>query len=208
MKDSLHTLLYATVLGLICATALTSVDRFTAERKQANAKAEEIRNILSVLGVRTHSGASSAELIEVFEENVHLEKRGELVTYTYRPSGPDSNVQTVAVAFGGAGLWGPIEGFLALDANMETIVAITFYKHEETPGLGGQIGSQAFRSQFEGKSIIGADGSPGIRIVRGTSTADNEVDAITGATMTCTKVQTMLNATIRRIVQERDKHAR
>ena len=55
MKDNLHTLLYAVVMGLICATAMTGVDRFTAERKQANAKAEEIRNILGVLGVRFDS---------------------------------------------------------------------------------------------------------------------------------------------------------
>ncbi len=206
MKDNLHTLLYAVVLGLICATALTGVDRFTAERKQANAKAEEIRNILGVLGVRFDSDASSEELVKIFAENVHVESRGELTTYTYRLSGDNSNVQ--AVPFAGPGLWGPIKGFLALDMGKETVVGISFYQQEETPGLGGDISLQWFREQFEGKAIRDVAGKPGIRIRRDGAAALNEVDGITGATMTCDKVEAMLNVVIRRIVQERDKHGR
>ena len=206
MKDNLHTLLYAVVMGLICATALTGVDRFTAERKQANAKAEKIRNILGVLGVRFDSDASSEELVKIFAENVHVESRGELTTYTYQLSGGNSNVQ--AVPFAGPGLWGPIKGFLALDVDKETIVGISFYEQEETPGLGGEISSQWFRRQFEGRTIRDIAGKPGIRIRRDGATAPNEVDAITGATMTCEKVEAMLNVVIRRIVQERDKHGR
>ena len=206
MKDSLHTLLYAVVLGLICATALTSVNHLTAGRKQANAKAEEIRNILGVLGIRFDSGASSEELVKIFAENIHVENQGGLVTYTYRSSEGNSNVQ--AVAFAGPGLWGSIKGFLALDVDKEIIVGITFYEQEETPGLGGEISSQSFRRQFEGKTIRDIAGKPGIRIRRDGAIGFNEVDAITGATMTCDKVETMLNVVIRRIVQERDKHGR
>ena len=47
---------------------------------------------------------------------------------------------------------------------------------------------------------------PGIRIVRDGASEANEVDAITGATMTCEKVEAMLNATIRRIMKERSSH--
>ena len=208
MKDNLHTLLYAVVLGLICATALTAVDRFTAERKQANAKAEEIRNILDVLGVRFDSDASSEELVAIFENNVRVENRGGLTTYTYRSSGGNSDVQVVAVPFAGPGLWGPIKGFLAMDMDKETVVGISFYEQEETPGLGGEISSQWFRRQFEGRTIRDITGKPGIRIRRAGAAALNEVDAITGATMTCDKVEAMLNTVIRRIVQERDKHGR
>ncbi len=206
MKDSLHTLLYAVVLGLICSTALTSVDHFTAARKGANAQAEEIRNILDVLGVRFGPDASSEELVRIFAANVHIESQGELTTYTYRLSGGNSNVQ--AVPFAGPGLWGPIKGFLALDMDKETVVGISFYEQEETPGLGGEISSQWFRRQFEGRTIRDTAGKPGIRIRRDGATARNEVDAITGATMTCEKVEAMLNVVISRIVRERDKHGR
>ena len=206
MKDNLHTLLYAVVLGLVCATALTGVDRFTAERKQANAKAEEIRNILGVLGVQFDSDASSDELIKIFDENVRGENLGGLATYTYLSSEGGSSVR--AVAFDGAGLWGPIKGFLSLNMDKETIVGISFYEQEETPGLGGEIASPGFRQQFEGKTIRDVMGNPGILICRGGASAPNGVDAITGATMTCDKVEAMLNVVIKRIAQERDKHGR
>ncbi|KKL53979.1 hypothetical protein LCGC14_2270000 [marine sediment metagenome] len=208
MKDSLHTLLYAVVLGLICATALTAVDRFTADRKEANAKAEKIRNILGVLGVPFNSDASSEDLVKIYNDNVSEKPLGKLTTYVYRSSSGNSDVEAVAVPFAGPGLWGPIKGFLALDMDKETIVGITFYQQEETPGLGGEIVSPSFRRQFEGKTIRDIKGNPGILIRRGGAKYPNGVNAMTGATMTCDKVEAMLNIVINRIVQERDKHGR
>ena len=205
MKDSIHTLLFAVTLGLICATALTGADRFTAERKKANAKAEEIRNILSVLGIEFAPSASSNELVEVFEKNVQVETRGKLRQYAYRPSGADAQPLAVAIPFGGPGLWGPVRGFLSLKADMRTIAGITFHEQEETPGLGGEIASETFTRQFEGKSITDPSGNPGMRIRRGGGQGPNEVDGITGATMTCEKVEAMLNATITLIVQEQER---
>ncbi len=205
MKDSIHTLLFAITLGLICATALTGADRFTAERKQANKEAEEIRNILGVLGIDFDPKAPSKELVEIFEKNIQEETSGELKRYVYRPGGADARPQAVAVRFAGPGLWGPVRGFLSLDADMRTIAGVTFYEQEETPGLGGEIATEAFTSQFIGKSITDPSGQPGIRIRRGGGQGPNEVDGITGATMTCEKVEAMLNATIEIIVQEREK---
>jgi Na+-transporting NADH:ubiquinone oxidoreductase subunit C len=109
----------------------------------------------------------------------------------------------VAVPFAGDGLWGPIRGFLALEADRRTIRGIAFHEQEETPGLGGEIAGEAFRAQFRGKRIVAADGTPGIVIRRGKGAqAVNEVDGITGATMTCEKVQAMLNRLIARIAKE------
>ena len=47
----------------------------------------------------------------------------------------------------------------------------------------------------------GADGKVGIEIGVGES-APNRIDGITGATMTCNKVEEMLNEAIRSIVKE------
>ena len=220
MKDNLHTLLYAVILGLICATALTAVDRFTADRKQANAKAEEMRNVLGVLGVPFNSNAPSEDLVKIYNENVKVEKLGELTTYIYQSSPESPKIQ--AIPFEGPGLWGPVKGFLSLDMGKETIVGITFYQQEETPGLGGEIAVACscsattrpencaawFRHQFKGKHIRDLAGKPGIRIQRDGAALLNGVDAITGATMTCDKVQVMLNVAIERFTQERDKHGR
>ena len=199
MKGSLYTLIYAAVLGSACALLLTGAAEFTEERRKANAEAEEALNILLALKVPLPPGKiTSKQVIEIRNQNVQGEER-----YVYSP--PDANgvVLAVAIRFAGLGLWGPIKGFLALEPDRKTIRGITFYEQEETPGLGGEIVSKAFRAQFEGKSIIGADGTPGIIIRIGGEDAPNKVDGISGATMTCDKVQVMLNEAIKSIVEEK-----
>ncbi|MHC5061334.1 MAG: FMN-binding protein [Planctomycetota bacterium] len=207
MKDnSLYTLGYAGVLGSVCALLLTAAASFTAPYKAANADAEMKRNILEVLQIQFTSGASSKELVGLFAENVSQENMGELTLYRYTPRKDSGQAETMAVAFEGPGLWGPIKGFLALDSDAETIRGLTFYEQEETPGLGGEIASESFRKQFEGKKIVDAAGNAGIVIKGGGATsAINEVDAITGATMTCDKVGEILSETAQKIVKEFSK---
>jgi len=202
MKGNLQTIVYAAVLGAICGSLLAGVDQLTGPYKEANAQAERIRNILEVLQVPFSKESGPQELAEVFAANVLEEKFGELPVYVYPASQDKDKVKSVAVAFEGRGLWGPIRGFLALRPDMRTIQDITFYEQEETPGLGGQIASSWFRERFKSRRIIDADGKSGIRIKRaGGLQAENEVDAITGATMTCKKVEVILNETIEKIVR-------
>ena len=199
-SNSLHTIIYATLLGVVCASLLTAAAEFTAPYKQANAAAEEKRNVLVVLGVvPADSKASASELVEIFARNVVTRNHGELTISTYAPPEADGKIIAVAVPFAGPGLWGPIEGFLALEPDMETIRGITFHKQEETPGLGGEIAAKWFTDQFKAKRIRNSAGVPGITIKAGPTTGINEIDAITGATMTCNKVQEMLNKVIAQI---------
>ncbi len=202
MKGSLYTLSYAGVLGAVCALLLTAAASFTAPYKKANADAERNRNILNVLQVPYSAEVSAHDLVKIFETNVGLEDLGELKFYRYPK---DSNkAETVAVAFEGAGLWGPIKGFLALGQDMKTIRGITFYEQEETPGLGGEIAAKWFRDQFADKSIEDKDGSPGFIISSSGDPAPNKVDGISGATMTCDKVQMILNELIKKISKEKE----
>lgn len=203
MKGSVYTLSYAGVLGAVCALLLTAAASFTAPYKKANADAERNRNILNVLQVPYSAEVSAHELVKTFETNVHLEHLGELKIYRYIPPRDSGKNETVAVAFEGPGLWGPIKGFLALGQDMKTIHGITFYEQEETPGLGGEIVSSWFRKQFVGKLIVGEDGNPGIIISSSGESAPNKVDAISGATMTCDKVQMILNDVIKSIIKEK-----
>ena len=221
MKDSLHTLCYATTLGVVCALLLTGASSTLAPYRKANAKAEKVRNILSVLGVDHDPQAPAEALVKVFEDNIRVVEGGRVDLYQYL-GGPDSaGVRAVAVPFDGPGLWGPIEGFLALAPDMKTIRGITFHKQEETPGLGGEIAAPCkapgkphdkelcpakFRHRFEGKQIVDAAGAVGIYIRRpGRALKINEVDGITGATMTCQKVEAMLNEVAARVAEERNK---
>jgi Na+-transporting NADH:ubiquinone oxidoreductase subunit C len=203
VKNNVYTLFYAGVLGTVCSLLLTAVASFTAPYKEANAEAEKNQNILGVLQVPYPAESSSQELVKIFEDNIRLEQKGTLTMYRYVPPKDSGNTETVAVAFEGPGLWGPVKGFLALEQDMRTIRGITFYEQEETPGLGGDIATDKFRDQFVGKSIVDTTGAPGIIISSGPESAANKVDAISGATMTCDKVQAMLNEAISSIVEEK-----
>ncbi len=203
MKGNVYTLFYAAVLGSVCALLLTAAASFTAPYKKANAEAEEALNILLALKVPLPANASAAQVLKLLEENVQQKKRGDITTYVYSPRDAAGKALAVAMRFAGPGLWGPVKGFLALEPDMKTIRGITFYEQEETPGLGGEIASPWFRDQFVGKSIVGPDGKPGIIIGKPGEQGMNKVDAISGATMTCDKVQAMLNEAIKNIVEEK-----
>ena len=208
MKSNLYVLGYAAVLGTVCALLLTASANFTAPYKAANARAEEVLNILAALKVPFQEDASAKQLLEIFKTNICEQNREGVTVYEYLPPQAKGKPQAVAVRFAGPGLWGPIKGFLALESDMKTIRGITFYEQEETPGLGGEIVSSAFREQFIGKSIVGEDGKAGIVIRRSGGQGarnKNEVDAITGATMTCDKVEAMLNAVIKNIAGKKSK---
>ncbi len=199
MKGNAYTLIYAFVLGTVCALLLTAMSEFTAPYKAANAEAERVLNILGVLDIPFEESTTPAELLVIFEENVKEKKSGDVSLYEYAPGG--GKVVAAALPFAGPGLWGPIKGFLALEPDMRTIKGVTFYEQEETPGLGGEIVTEGFRSLFVGKSIIDKAGKAGIAIKTGGGKLENGVDAISGATMTCDKVQEMINEAVIKIVE-------
>ena len=201
MKGRLYTLGFSAVLGTVCALFLTAAAEFTAPYKAANKEAEEVLNILRALNVPMVQDVSSEQLVEIFDKNIK-DRDDDGRVYIYTPREAEYRLEAIALRFSGPGLWGPVKGFLALDSDMRTIRGITFYEQEETPGLGGEIASSWFRDQFVGKTIIDDNGNAGIVIRGGGVDLVNGVDAITGATMTCNKVQAMLNEVIRKIVEE------
>ncbi len=165
MKGSAYTIVYAAVLGTVCALVLTFAASFTAPYKQANAEAEEVKNILLALNVSIPDKASSEEMVKIYKENVQEEQRGGITTYVYTPSA--NNDGAIAMRFAGPGLWGPIKGFLAMNPEITKIQGITFYEQEETPGLGGEIVKPSFRDKFVGLLIRDEAGKPGIIIKNG-----------------------------------------
>ncbi len=203
MKGSVYTVAFAAILGCTCATLLTAVSQFTEPFRKANALAEEKRNVLVALNIPFDDGLSPKELLGEYEKNVKEETKGELEYFRYMSPSDPNKVEAVAVRFAGPGLWASIKGFLALEADMKTIRGITFYEQEETPGLGAEIAEEPFRNQFKGKTIHDKSGRNGIVIKAGANAAaGNEIEGITGATMTCDKVEQMLNAVIEKIAKD------
>ncbi|RKY06387.1 MAG: hypothetical protein DRP56_07505 [Planctomycetota bacterium] len=210
IRQHIYTICFAIILGLVCATLLTAAAEFTRPRQEENKKAEEIRNILSALKIPFDADTSPAGLIEVFEQDVAEQTLGQdepLTVYAYKPEGSDA-IKAVAVRFAGPGLWGPIKGFLALEPDYKTIRGLSFYEQEETPGLGGEITTVGFCGQFEGHQIADEQGQWGIDIVAGgaDATGVNEIAGITGATMTCDKVEEMINTIIEALASKREAY--
>lgn len=99
------------------------------------------------------------------------------------------------VPVAGAGLWGPIWGYIAMDANGIDIYGAYFGHQGETPGLGAEIEKPAFSSQFEGKPIFGSNGDfESVLVVKkGQEPAGRAyVNAVSGGTITSQGVQKML----------------
>lgn len=200
MKDNLYTIGYAGVLGTVCALLLTGVASFTAPYKANNERVEEVLSVLKALGIPFTADDSAARLLEIFDTSVREAKGGDNTIYIYASPGEEDQPKAIAMKFAGPGLWGPIEGFLALEADMKTIRGLTFSRQEETPGLGGEIAASWFREQFIGKSIVDRAGRPGVSIGGGQG-GPNAVDAITGATMTCDKLEAILDEVAAKVVE-------
>lgn len=54
----------------------------------------------------------------------------------------------------GAGLWGAIWGYVALNADKDTVYGVYFSHASETPGLGAEIATTAFQGEFSGKKVL------------------------------------------------------
>ena len=90
---------------------------------------------------------------------------------------------------------------------MVTIRGIRFYKQEETPGLGGEIGASWFQDQFKGKKIVSPSGEYGFSINKpGSGTGSNQVDGITGATMTSERVGIMIDNILKILGEEQKRN--
>lgn len=98
----------------------------------------------------------------------------------------------------GYGLWSTMYGYIALEADANTIVGLRFYQHGETPGLGGEIDNPKWQRLWQGKKLYGDAAEPLIEVMKGTvsSTAnpyeDYQVDGISGATLTGRGVTNLL----------------
>ena len=101
----------------------------------------------------------------------------------------------------GAGLWGPVWGYIAFESDCKTIHGAYFDHESETAGLGAKIKDDpAFQAEFKGEQAWFGQ-SPVFAIVRGGAPAengksviDNQIDAITGATMTSNGLSAAINA--------------
>ncbi len=102
----------------------------------------------------------------------------------------DNNGKKIyCIPISGYGLWSTLHGFLALEEDKSTVRGITFYKHGETPGLGGEVEQDWWKQGWVGKQTHDKDGElVSITVLKGrgndTSAHPHAVDGISGATIT------------------------
>jgi Na+-transporting NADH:ubiquinone oxidoreductase subunit C len=105
----------------------------------------------------------------------------------------DGSVKYI-IPMDGAGLWGPIWGYLAVEADGSTIYGAEFGHQGETPGLGAEIVTPSFRQQFAGKELVKDGQFRSVAVVKPGQTAAGRdyVDGISGGTITSKGVDAML----------------
>ncbi len=93
----------------------------------------------------------------------------------------------------GTGLWGPIWGYISIESDLSTVHGAVFDHRGETPGLGAEITTDGFEQQFKGKKILDDNGNLiGIDVRKGDASSANEVDGISGGTITSDGVERMI----------------
>ena len=226
MKDR-YIFFYITVLTVIVAILLSAAALVLQPYQQANINNEKMMNILQAADVNVE-GANVQELFDKDCVKMMLvDAKGEVVEectkdFTKfrafsmnlkdelykRDNGQDFVLPIIVINNGkenvnviqlqGAGLWGPIWGYIGMSSDFQNVVGVVFDHKSETPGLGAEITTEKFRSQFQGKTIFSGGEFVSIDVVKGgvaNLAADlqkHSVDAISGGTITSQGVNKMI----------------
>lgn len=222
-----YILIYSAVLVVVVAFLLAFVYAALKPQQDINVALDKKKQILAALNIRNVTDEEAArkynDVVEAdmiidtdanitdtgskggedaaFKLNSADYKQGKLAVYVCNVEGQRKYVIPVY----GMGLWGPIWGYIALDADKNTIYGAYFNHESETAGLGAEIkDSKAWQEQFKGKRIF-LEGSDNIAVaVRKPSDIRNpnsECDAVTGATLTSDGVSLMLQECFNKYVK-------
>lgn len=209
--SNVYTILYAAVVVVIVAFLLVFVSETLKERQTANVINDTKQQILSALNLRDLPDVAGT-YAEVIIADALMQADGKLAEYEgefntgYKSEYDNGNLHVFVaeidgerkfiIPMNGFGLWGTIWGYIALDDDRSTVYGIYFSHSSETPGLGDAITELKFQSRFFGKSVIDTDEQVGLKVVKFGKAAQSsqfEIDGVSGATITSTGVNEMIN---------------
>lgn len=115
----------------------------------------------------------------------------------YVVKGSNGGVERVVLPIRGYGLWSTLKGFIALEADLNTVIGLGYYEHGETPGLGGEVDNPKWKQIWHGKKAYNANGEVALSVIKGTVSASDasaqyKVDGLSGATLTSKGVDNMI----------------
>lgn len=106
----------------------------------------------------------------------------------------EGSLDKIILPIKGYGLWSTLYGFMALEADANTVVGMGFYQQAETPGLGGEVDNPKWKALWTGKSIYDSNGHVAIQVVKGSAPEgdSHKVDGLSGATLTSKGVDNLV----------------
>lgn len=214
-----HTYIFAILMVVSVAFVLSFTSESLKDLQNSNVKKEKMQNILSSVGINVSRDESedlymdyiSEELslkldgtidsdIEAFDINLALEVKKDSETQRFPLYIANvENEKFYVIPLRGAGLWAEIWGYIALREDINTIKGVSFDHKSETAGLGAEITEDWFIDSFTDEKINDSQGNfVGVYLTksnndpRNEDKMDNEVDAISGATITGDGVSDMI----------------
>ena len=207
-----YTFIYASVMVIIVAFLLAFVSSVLKPIQQKNVELDKKKQVLAALNIFEKDAEAAyatyvkADQLLATDGSVAAENGGfavensavnaeKLPLYVCEVEGETKYVLPLY----GAGLWGPIWGYVALNADKETIYGVYFSHAGETPGLGAEITNRdKFQVPFIGKKAVNADNEVVISVVKNgkVQNPETEVDGISGGTITSQGVDAMLKSSI------------
>jgi Na+-transporting NADH:ubiquinone oxidoreductase subunit C len=217
-ESNSYTLIYAVIMVVVVALLLAFTSQLLRPKQTRNEAIDKIRQILSSIHVAsTNANAeqlygeyvTDAYLVDVRGEKVQGDAfKTELAEESVKPEAErrypvfevriDGNIKYI-LCMRGAGLWGPIWGYISLNEDKNTVYGASFGHEGETPGLGAEIERPAFGKEFVGKKFFNSSGTfTSIAVVKAGKTAQGQdyVDGISGGTITSQGVDVMLKTSI------------
>lgn len=215
-QSNTYTIIYIIVLVTLVGAILAMTSMSLKDKQQSNADADKMKQILASI----HETADDANVAELFDkyivEQLVVDSKGDVIgndafgidvqTESKIKDAAERKLPVYVADLGekgrkyilpvyGAGLWGPIWGYVALDADGSTIYGAYFAHQGETPGLGAEIEKPAFSDQFDGKSMFKNGKYLPVAVVKKGQKAPNGedyVDGVSGGTITSKGVSAML----------------
>ena len=110
----------------------------------------------------------------------------------------DGEMETLILPVRGYGLWSTLYGFIAVKADLNTVVGFGFYQQGETPGLGGEVDNPKWKGLWVGKSLFDEQGALALEVIKGSvdpqsARAAYQVDGLAGSTLTSKGVNNLLH---------------
>ncbi len=206
-----YTFTFAAIMVIVVAALLSFAATSLKPMQDNNVRLEKMQNILSSIKVEVSREEAeeaykkyiTSELVIQNNASIEgvaafdVEMKKELVKEPLERQAPlyiaEKDGETFfIIPLRGKGLWGPIWGYISLEKNVSTVFGATFDHKAETPGLGAEIKDAKFTQLFPGKEIMDSGNFQGIRVVKGTASANNEVNGISGGTITSDGVEDMI----------------